>query len=306
MLENQDSFREPKRICDPCSHELRGKQGELRKELSRANQELIVDESQYLHVGVPQLRYHMQNEISNATMMLHKFKNLLGDDAIARRLFSIAKGYVFLTIVKGGFMFTGRYGTGVVVCKVPDGTWSAPSAVTISGIGWGFQVGAELTDVMLILSSDSAVDTFKSRGQIGVGAELGVSVGPVGRSVGSDVTAGNKGATHAFSYAMSKGLFLGASLEASCIITRTDVNHIFYGEEVSTTALLSGEYPRPKGGEPLYAVLKDLVRELDHQPVAGAQHLLPPSSTSDSNSEFGLPDKGSDNYHIDGDGVVEV
>ena len=48
--------------------------------------------------------------------------------------------------------------------------------------------------VMLILSTESAVNTFKSRAQISVGAELGVSVGPVGRSIESDVTAGNKGA----------------------------------------------------------------------------------------------------------------
>lgn len=47
---------------------------------------------------------------------------------------------------------------------------------------------------MLILSTESAVNTFKSRAQISVGAELGVSVGPVGRSIESDVTAGNKGA----------------------------------------------------------------------------------------------------------------
>lgn len=104
----------------------------------------------------------------------------------------IAKGVVFLTIVKAGFMFTGRYGTGLVVAKLPDDTWSAPSAVQISGVGWGLQIGAELTDVMLILSTDSAVNTFKSRAQISVGAELGVSVGPIGRSIESDVTAGAK------------------------------------------------------------------------------------------------------------------
>lgn len=85
------------------------------------------------------------------------------------------------------------------------------------GVGWGLQLGAEVTDVMLVLSTDAAVDAFKSRAQVSVGAELGVSVGPVGRSIASDVTAGNKGAAHAFSYAHSKGLFFGASLEASGI-----------------------------------------------------------------------------------------
>ena len=144
-------------------------------------------------------------------------------------------------------MFTGRYGTGLVVAKLSDGTWSPPSAITISGMGWGLQIGAELTEVLLILSTDAAVDAFKSRAQVAVGAELGVSVGPVGRSLASDVTAGNKGAAHAFSYAHSKGLFFGASLEASGIATRPDVNRRFYGQKISPSVLLSGEYPRPRG-----------------------------------------------------------
>eukprot|EP00595_Chromulina_sp_UTEXLB2642_P002043 CAMPEP_0196763888 /NCGR_PEP_ID=MMETSP1095-20130614/4939_1 /TAXON_ID=96789 ORGANISM="Chromulina nebulosa, Strain UTEXLB2642" /NCGR_SAMPLE_ID=MMETSP1095 /ASSEMBLY_ACC=CAM_ASM_000446 /LENGTH=206 /DNA_ID=CAMNT_0042118065 /DNA_START=523 /DNA_END=1143 /DNA_ORIENTATION=+ len=158
-------------------------------------------------------------------------------------------------------MFTGRYGTGLVVAKLPDGTWSAPSAVMLSGVGWGLQIGAEVTDVMLILSSESAVETFKSRAQISVGAELGVSVGPIGRAIGSDVTAGNKGAAHAFSYAHSKGLFFGASLEASGIASRPDVNTAFYGEKVSVSSLLSGEYPKPKAAEPMYRTLNEVMNE---------------------------------------------
>lgn len=255
---NEDSFREPKRICDACSHELRAKQGELRQKLSMANQERTVDTSE-THIGLPQIKYLLENEITNATMMLHKFKHALGEEEVPKELLDISKGVVFLTILKAGFMFTGRYGTGLVVAKLPDGGWSAPSAITISGLGWGFQLGAELTDVMLILSTDSAVDTFKSRAQISVGAELGVSVGPIGRSIGSDVSAGNKGAAHAFSYALSKGLFFGASLEASGIACRKDVNRNFYGEEVSTSSLLSGEYPRPRGAEPLYRALQDIM-----------------------------------------------
>lgn len=197
--------------------------------------------------------------------MLYNFKNTLGEEKIPRELLDIAKGVVFLTIVKAGFMFTGRYGTGLVVAKLPDGRWSAPSAVMISGLGWGLQIGAEVTDVMLILSTDQAVNTFKSRAQVSVGAELGVSVGPIGRSIESDVTAGTKGAAHAFAYAQSKGLFFGASLEASAIAARPDVNRAFYGEKLKISTLLSGEYPPPKGGEPLYAAINDVL--FDGQPA---------------------------------------
>jgi len=95
-----------------------------------------------------------------------------------------------------------------------------------------------------------------------------VSAGPFGRSVESDLTAGNKGAAHAFSYAHSQGLFFGASLEACAIGQRKDVNRAFYGERVGASALLSGEYTIPYGAEPLYKALDKIVFEGNPPPQA--------------------------------------
>lgn len=266
---NEDSFRAPKRVCDGCSHQLRPIQGDLRLLVSRAYQETEID-FETKKTSVPQIDFFLENEIRNATLMLYHFKNTAGEEKIPKELLDVAKGVVFLTIAKCGFMFTARYGTGLVIAKLADGTWSAPSAITISGIGWGLQIGAELTDVMLILSSDAAVQAFMSKAQVSVGAELGVSVGPVGRSVESDVTAGSKGAAHAFSYAHSKGLFFGASLEATGLAARNDVNRVFYGEKVKPSMLLSGEYPKPKGAEPLYIALEDMINSADSGMATGS------------------------------------
>ncbi len=237
----------------------------------------------------------MEKEIAKATTMLNAFKTTLGEEKIPKELLDVAKGVVFLTIVKVGFMFTGRYGTGLIVAKLPDGRWSAPSAVMVTGLGWGLQVGAEVTDVMLILSTDQAVNTFKSKAQVAVGAELGVSVGPIGRSIASDVAASNKGAAHAFSYAQAKGLFFGASLEASGIAARPDVNRAFYGERVSISSLLNGDYPPPKGAEPLYKAINEtlfdgLSSRPHDAPIADPRYAnlnqyqdMPPVPTSSSN-----------------------
>jgi len=206
-------------------------------------------------------------------------------------LLDIAKGVVFLTVVKAGFMFTGRYGTGLVVAKLDDGSWSAPSAVILTGMGWGLQIGAELTDVMLILSTDAAVNTFKSRAQISVGAELGVSVGPIGRSIESDVTAGNKGAAHAFSYAQSKGLFFGASLEASGIAVRPDVNRAFYGEKISPSVLLSGEYPPPLGAELLYQALDEVI--YNGNPPSNRRGQTPAAPVSSARERYEQQQRGA-------------
>eukprot|EP01038_Epipyxis_sp_PR26KG_P011820 gene11820-15818_t len=259
IISDEDNFRCPQRVCDGCYYQLKDIQADLRQQVSRANLETVIPENNNSMPNLPSLDFYMENEIRKATTMLLCFKNTLGEEKIPRELLDIAKGVVFFTIIKAGFMFTGRYGTGLVVAKLDDGGWSAPSAVAMSGMGWGLQIGAELTDVMLILSTDYAVNTFKSRAQISVGAELGVSVGPVGRSIESDVTAGNKGAAHAFSYAQSKGLFFGASLEASGIISRPDVNRAFYGEKISPSVLLSGDYPQPKGAAPLYKALDEIL-----------------------------------------------
>jgi lipid-binding SYLF domain-containing protein len=165
------------------------------------------------------LDFYLDTEIQKAANILNNFKSTLDGQGVPRKLLSLARGVVFFTIVKVGFVFTGRYGSGLIVAKLPDGKWSAPSAVQITGLGWGLQVGAELTTVMLILATDSAVNAFKSNAQISVGAELGVSVGPLGRSLETDVTAGREGAAHAFSYAQSKGLFVGASLEVCVCVS---------------------------------------------------------------------------------------
>lgn len=203
--------------------------------------------------------FYLDKEINKAAVIVRSFKTTLDGQEIPRRLLALAKGVVFFTIVKLGFIFTGRYGTGLIVARLPNGKWSAPSAVQMTGVGWGLQVGAELTTVMLILATDSAVNAFKSNAQISVGAELGVSVGPVGRSLETDVSAGQQGAAHAFSYAQSKGLFVGASLEASGIAARADVNRAFYGEDIAISALLEGAYESPRGATVLYQALDELM-----------------------------------------------
>lgn len=73
-------------------------------------------------------------EISKATVMLNNFRNTSGEEKIPRELLDIARGVVFLTILKAGFMFTGRYGTGLVISKLDDGSWSAPSALMLTGL----------------------------------------------------------------------------------------------------------------------------------------------------------------------------
>lgn len=156
-------------------------------------------------------------------------------------------------MIKVGFVFTGRVGTGLVVARLPDGRWSAPSAIATAGVGWGAQIGGEITDFVIILNTKRAVDAFCSKGQVNLGAELGVCAGPVGRvAAGAVEASADLAVAPCYSYSHSKGLFVGISLEGSMILARSDINRAFYGRDVQVAELLGGMEPPPVGATPLY------------------------------------------------------
>ena len=204
------------------------------------------------------LKFYMEDEIQKATYTLLNFTNsnpLEGEDSIPIELLQGCAGIAFLTVIKAGFFFSARVGSGLVIARTPNGSWSAPSAIGAGGAGWGFQIGTEVTDMVMVLSDREAVQAFCSEAQLSMGTELSMSFGPIGRSAETNLTAGEGGACTVFSYAHSKGLFVGVSLQAGMITYRPDVNLTFYGEDVQPRELLSGRYPRPEKADPLYRAL---------------------------------------------------
>jgi lipid-binding SYLF domain-containing protein len=85
------------------------------------------------------------------------------DQLIPPDIIANCKGVAIITVVKAGFLFSGRVGSGIVVARVGTG-WSAPSAIGTGGMGWGLQIGAELTDFIIILNTSDAVEAF-SKGE---------------------------------------------------------------------------------------------------------------------------------------------
>jgi lipid-binding SYLF domain-containing protein len=156
-----------------------------------------------------------------------------------------------------GFVFTGRMGTGLVVARLPDGRWSAPSAIGTAGVGWGPQIGGEITDFVIILNTQRAVEAFCASGQVNLGAELGISAGPVGRvAAGALEASASMDVAPCYSYSHSKGLYAGISLEGSVILSRSDVNRSFYGKAVTVAELLGGIEPPPVAAAPLYEAIR--------------------------------------------------
>ncbi|OMJ26539.1 SH3 domain-containing protein [Smittium culicis] len=159
-----------------------------------------------------------------------------------------------LTVIKAGFIWSGRVGSGLVFARLPDGRWSAPSAIGTAGVGFGGQIGAELTDFVMILNTKSAVKAFSHGGNVTLGGNIGVSAGPFGRS--AEVSGALINVAPVFSYSKSKGLFAGVSLEGSVILERKDANEKFYGRRVTASDLLTGKIDPPPQASALYRAIE--------------------------------------------------
>lgn len=169
---------------------------------------------------------------------------------------SNAKGLAIITVLKGGFLFSGRIGSGLLIARLPDGTWSAPSCIGLAGAGVGGQIGLELTDFVMILNTKDAVKTFAALGSVTLGGNISVAAGPIGRSAEASGSASHRGVSAIFSYSKTKGLFAGVSLEGSVLIERRDANKKFYRRECTAKHILNGSIPPPPGVEPLHRVLE--------------------------------------------------
>jgi len=155
-----------------------------------------------------------------------------------------------MTVIKAGFVLSGRGGKGVVVARTKNG-WSGPSAIGTGGAGFGFQIGAEVTEFVIILNTDAAVQAFSQEANVALGGSLSVAAGPIGRSV----EAGVMPVAAVYTYSQSQGLFAGIALEGTVIGVRNDANAAYYGRTVTPEDILSGKIRPPAGADRLRKVL---------------------------------------------------
>lgn len=265
LLPERFRTSEPQRVCDVCWVRLESVQGLLIKKVSRAAQPATHDVTDlstlrsWLNFPWGQ---SMEYEIYKATNTLRSFVKVGSlrpersiPDAVLRR----AKGLCILTVVKVGMMVTYKAGTGLVIARKVDGSWSSPSAVSSFGVGWGAQAGGELTDFIIVLRTDEAVRTFSGNIHFSIGAGLSAAAGPVGRAVEADIRAGDGGSAACYTYSCSKGAFVGCSLEGNMVTTRNSTNARFYGNpSIKASDVLLGPLPRSQAAVPLYNALSEL------------------------------------------------
>lgn len=129
-----------------------------------------------------------------------------------RKLLAVSKGVViFPQFLKAGFIVGGAGGTGVLLARNKEGSWSSPAFYTMGQASVGLQIGAEAKELVLLIMTDKGMDAI-IKNQVKLGGDLSAAVGPVGKNIGASSTTNMD--VDVFSFAKTAGLFIGASVEA--------------------------------------------------------------------------------------------
>jgi lipid-binding SYLF domain-containing protein len=155
-------------------------------------------------------------------------------DWLMQRAYGVA---VIPEVIKGAFIFGGRYGNGALTVRDASGRFSNPIFITLTGGSVGWQVGATSTDVVLVFVTARSVENF-ARGKFTLGADASVAAGPVGRQ--GEAAAGIN--AEIYSYSRSRGLFAGVALDGTVIAFDRHANDAYYhSNEVTTTEITGGK-----------------------------------------------------------------
>lgn len=160
-------------------------------------------------------------------------------DALLSRAYGIA---VIPDVTKVAFIFGGRHGNGALVVRDKlTSPWSNPALISLTGGSWGFQVGAQSSDIILVFTTKTGIEGIAG-GKLTLGADASVATGPVGRQ-GSAATDLSFNA-EIYSYARTRGLFGGIALDGSVISIDRSANGSLYGKSgVTATEIFSGQAP---------------------------------------------------------------
>jgi lipid-binding SYLF domain-containing protein len=160
------------------------------------------------------------------------------ESAIPDRLFDEAKAIVVVPdTIKAGFMIGGRRGLGLMSVKSPDGTWSNPSFVKLTGGSIGFQAGVQSADVVMVFRSDRGLDSIVN-GKITLGADAGVAAGPVGRNASASTDGQLK--AEIWSWSRARGLFAGVALDGAVLSIDDAANEAVYGRDTTPRMIFEG------------------------------------------------------------------
>ena len=168
---------------------------------------------------------------------------------------------IFPSLIKAGLGLGGRFGEGIVLkYDAEKGVWYGPYFVQMKGISYGFQLGVQTTSLVLVMAAEQGMQSLQE-GKITLGGNLSVAIGPIGRSA----EAGTNLSLDAvmYSYSISKGAFIGASLEGASIDNNVNANHVYWNKVLTPEEMLTKRASKRE----IQGLIHELNRiiDLDHQ-----------------------------------------
>src|SRR6266852_6233099 len=172
-----------------------------------------------------------QEVVYGATIVADKIQSGAGAATNIRELLHRARGILIVpSLLKGGFILGGQGGTGVLLVRDANNTWSSPAFYGMAGGSLGLQIGVEVSEVALVIMSDKALEAIL-RNECKVGAEAGLTLATVGAGAEASTTS-NVGAD-IYSFSESKGLFGGVALQGAALNPKPDWDRVYYGRTIA-------------------------------------------------------------------------
>lgn len=162
---------------------------------------------------------------------------------IPEKVIQDAKGLAIFTTMRSGLWVSGAGGSGVIVARLADGSWSPPSGIMLHTAGLGFLAGIDIYDCVLVINTDKAMQAFQ-RLRCTVGGEVSAVAGPIGAG-GMLETELHKRHAPVFTYLKSRGLYAGIQIDGTVMLERSDENERFYNERLTAQDILSGKVRHP-------------------------------------------------------------
>jgi lipid-binding SYLF domain-containing protein len=206
-------------------------------------------------------RQDLQDRIDSAKVVLDQIMSAQDNTIPMNILHSATCVAVVPGMIKGAFVFGAQYGQGVVTCRTGQG-WSAPVFIRMAGGSFGFQIGGQSTDLVLVAVNDQGFqDLLKNKFKIG--GDASAAAGPVGRS-GQAATDWKMNA-ELLSYSRNKGLFAGIDLDGTSVSQNLDDTQTYYGAPQEFKNVLQGHVAVPPGAVPF-------VKDVAHYFVQAKNH----------------------------------
>jgi SH3 domain-containing YSC84-like protein 1 len=196
------------------------------------------------------------DRIRNSGTVMREILNV--PDDIPRDLLDKARCVIVLpSVTKAAFVVGGEYGRGVMTCRTGrnyDHGWGAPVMMALEGGSFGFQIGGEATDFVILVMNNRGADSIL-HSKVKLGADASIAAGPKGRQAEADTDVAMR--AEMLSYSRSRGIFAGVSLEGTTLRPDNDANKRLYGKDVSPEDVIrESKVEAPASAHDLIAALQ--------------------------------------------------